>query len=650
MAKGVEPPDIVKQRTDRALARLDRLLSGYQECWEFNRGNHYVYRNDDNQLVQLATTASVRGRGKPPHRVRNSRNLLESFIRQEVSYATQRVPSYEVVPSNTDQNVISAAKTAEKVALYGYDKWGIEEATVDVVTSAIVADEGFARAYWNPSVGPAVGEDPENPGTVLHQGEVEVCTYTSSEVAWEPGVRFHKSPYYVIRQARPRAEIEAEPWYLGGKLVSDATDRRIIGSGKPTDNTDLVLVIEYLERPTAKTPEGRRFYMANSRLISKQMRYPCYGPKGEVLDEPCLQKLSVITDPDSDRDHGLVKFALDAMRSYNDANNKVLEWKNLALNPQVVGPPGTSAQMKLTDVPGAIFEAPRPDMIKWREVPAIPRELFDIQDRARQDMAFMFSQNDIPSQVESGRGIQALLERDRQARSLFIKRLAGFHSRLMRQCLSLVARHYSEPRLVQIKGHNGWDTIKNFRGADLQSQVDVRVYPSSIEPRTRQGITEQVLGYADRGWISPQQAMAAIEGGTSERLIESFELDVARAHRVVERIFADPESMLGEVVPEGEHPSWMPRRFDRLEVHKSVVEDAMKTERFDMADDNVKTMLNLYYEGVQFLEAEQAQLQAQMQSMMAEQQGEMNAAKPQAGKPMPDMPSPDVDGPEPLAA
>ena len=59
--RGIAPPKDVKERTDRSLSRLDRLLSTYQECWEFARGNQYVYRNDDNQLIQLATTASVSG-------------------------------------------------------------------------------------------------------------------------------------------------------------------------------------------------------------------------------------------------------------------------------------------------------------------------------------------------------------------------------------------------------------------------------------------------------------------------------------------------------------------------------------------------------------------------------------------------------------
>lgn len=638
---------LVQKRVDNATKHMDRLAPLQQECWEFFRGNHYVYRNDDNKLIQLATTTSVRGKGKPAHRVRTTRNLFVPLVRQEVSYATQRIPSYEVVPSNTDPQTISAAKLSEKVALYLYDRVRVKQATEKVVTSALVADEGFAWPYWDSTAGPVVGEDPES-GEVLHEGEVKIRTFTSGEVGWEPGVRFEDSRYWVIRQARSLTDLRSEPGVIKPeKLIADGTDRRIIGSGKPTDNTDLVIVTEYLERPNARNRRGARVTIANNREIKKPEAYPCLDEHGQVLDEPVLHKLTVIVDPDSDRDHGLVKFGLDAMRTFNDVTSKALEWKNLALNPQVVGPIGTAQQMKLTDVPGAIFEAARPDLIKWREVPAIPGELFELMDRAKSDLAFIFSQNDIPTQVEAGRAIQALLERDQNSRAAFTSNLAEFHGRLMRHMLYLVARHYTEERLLRIKGQFGWETIEGFRGADLKSQVDVRVFPSSLEPRTKASITQQVLGYADRGWISPQQAMAAINGGTAEKLIESYELDVARANRVLQRIVKDPDAVLqsGEPVDPAAPieqliaaQPWMPRPFDNIDIHLSVCADFMKTETYDMAEENVRTMLDLYYQGLEFLKAQKDAQAAMQQTMMAEQQGEMNAAKPQGATPMPDMP------------
>jgi hypothetical protein len=49
------------------------------------------------------------------------------FVRQELSHVTQRVPGYQVVPTNTDPETVAAAKASEKVALFGYEKWSIKK-------------------------------------------------------------------------------------------------------------------------------------------------------------------------------------------------------------------------------------------------------------------------------------------------------------------------------------------------------------------------------------------------------------------------------------------------------------------------------------------------------------------------------------------
>jgi hypothetical protein len=171
------------------------------------------------------------------------------FVRQELSYVTQRVPGYQVVPTNTDPETVAAAKASEKVALFGYEKWGIKNASQQLVTSAIVADEAFAWPYWDEETGPVLGEDDEG---VLREGEVCIRTYTSNQVGWEPGVRFEDSRWWVIQQARPVDEVLEMTGCLVSELAADATDRTVIGSGMPTSNTKLVLVTEYLERPSKK--------------------------------------------------------------------------------------------------------------------------------------------------------------------------------------------------------------------------------------------------------------------------------------------------------------------------------------------------------------------------------------------------------------
>jgi hypothetical protein len=56
----------------------------------------------------------------------------------------------------------------------------------------------------------------------------------------------------------------------------------------------------------------------------------------------------------------------------------------------------------------------------------------------------------------------------------------------------------------------------------------VRVYASSIEPLTKQGVQDRIMFLVQNfpGQISLEEAMAAIKGGTAESLVESFLQDV----------------------------------------------------------------------------------------------------------------------------
>jgi hypothetical protein len=625
-----EIPADVEDRVKRGMAQLQREGPKRNECWQFWRGNQYCYLNSDGVLQQLPTTTNVRGGGKPRHRVRQGRNLLIDIVRHEVSAATQRVPSYEVSPSTTEAEDYSAAKLAEKVALYGYDAWHIRAAIEKVVTFAVVMDEGFAWPYFDPTVGTPID------GKVA-TGEIRVRTFGPNEVFWEPGVRFEDSRWHCIIQARAIDEVKRIPGFLGGKLTADAnTSPFSFGNPVAQPEANKVMVTEYLERPSPQNRQGRRLIMANGRLIAPPEAYPCTDAKGEYLDEPVLHKLTYIVDPASDRDMGLVRHLLDAQRTINDCTNKLLEAKNLALLPQLLAAPNSLPPgQRITDEPGVVFYAipVNGQWPKWRDPP--PAHLFqllqEIKEEAKRDMAAISAQNEIPTQVESGRAIQALIERDSGARAAFIAQLAEFHSRLMRHCLYLVQKHYTEPRLLKFRARTGPDSLRDFLGANLRGQCDVRVLPGSIEPRTRESIERRVMSFAQLGWITPEAAMSAINGGLAEKLIESYELDVRRANEVLRKIRAF--GSFGSEVP-------MPRKgVDNLRVHRQIVGDWMKTEEFDTAAPQVKQAAELYMEGIAQLEAEEAAQQAEAQRQEASAYGMHHASKPQLGAQNPSFPN-----------
>jgi hypothetical protein len=118
-------------------------------CFKFWRGDQWCWVDEKNVLRFQDTVTHVNGGGKPPHRVRTTRNFIKGLVEDKVSNATNRTPGYDISPGNVDQAAQSAASLSQKVAFYGYDKWSVRKARVKAVTNALVADGGFAMPYFD---------------------------------------------------------------------------------------------------------------------------------------------------------------------------------------------------------------------------------------------------------------------------------------------------------------------------------------------------------------------------------------------------------------------------------------------------------------------------------------------------------------------
>lgn len=641
-------PPVIETRMRRGRTRMQKDAPKRRLYYKFWRGDTYWYLNSRGSLVAQDTISWNAGGKAPDHRIRNSYPFIASIVQAKVSAATQRVPSYEVLPSTTEPEDAQAADLAAKVLLYGYDEWRLRRATVKVVEHALVGGEGFAYPYFDNSIGPFVQDQNEDGTPAEHdngkpkyvgQGDVRVLILSANEVYWEPGSDFEDSRWFVIEQAVPIDVIKETPGYLGGdELTADASDMESPVDNKPTD---LVLRKEYLERPSAKHPQGRRLVMANGRLIQPPENYPCVDAKGRVLDEPVLLRLSYIAETD-ERDRGLVELLVDLQRTIQDTWNKILEYKNRTLNPQMVAPRGSNMARR-DDTPGASWYYTPVGGMKpeWERAPGIPQELFQILDKAVDHIRAIASDIDVQAEPDlAARTAQAAIEESRQRWQHFLGDEAEFHSRLGRRCLYLVQRHYSEPRLIKIQGLFGPDLTQGFLGADLLGQADVRVAPDSLEVRSRKAVVEEASLFFDKGWIDGHQAMAAISGGVGEKLGESWKFDVGRANFIIQTIKRGEEALFAlRDNPDGS-PGWMPRQFDNVDIQRDVFETWMKTTDWDRLPDPMREAATLVYNGLIQIQQQRQAEAAMAQQQMAEGQGLQNAAQPQPPKPMPSQPSP----------
>jgi hypothetical protein len=206
------------------------------------------------------------------------------------------------------------------------------------------------------------------------------------------------------------------------------------------------------------------------------------------------------------------------------------------------------------------------------------------------------------------------------------------------------------------------DLIPDFVGQKLGPIGTVRVSESSVTPRTREEMEARVMGYAERGWIRGDQAMAVIETGQMSYLLDSLERDVDRAHRAIAKLMAlggwepDEGSMRsmemmvlmgrsdGESIPmelEGMVPGLpMAEDYDNHVVQIDVLENWMKTREFEMQPALVQQAAKNLRAQHERLQDEEFVKETMRQQNRAAMLGMGNASRDQGGSAAPSPSSP----------
>ncbi len=630
-------PSELRRRVERGRNEMMRDAPLRRLCHKFERGETYWNLSEGNSLVQQNLITLPNGKGKAPHRIRNKYNFIRPLVDGKVSAATSKIPGYDVSPTTSDPADIGAANVSRKVAIYGYDKWGLREVAKRSVKNAVVSGDAFAWPYFDPNVGPYVQTEKGYVG----QGEVKVIVLNGNEVYWEPGVQFEYSQWFCVERAVSIDEVKQWPGY--DARVTIQPDANTSESPKNRgENDNQVVVTSYFERPCPKYPRGRYFQMANNRVIVPEADYPLEDSNGQILDEPCLHRLKYTTDPLSDHDLGLVWQLIDFQRTIQDCYNKLLEWKNRTLNPQMLAPENSMSERR-NDIPGYVYYYKPIGNLKpeWETPNAnFVGPLQAILEQAKQDMLYVAADQDISSVLApnvASSSIQASVDQNQSRWASFLTELAEWHSRVMRHCLLLTARYYTEKRLIQIRGERGVDNINDFLGAQILDQVNVTVAPGSLESKSYQVILQEVFGYYDRQMISPRDAMRAIEARNTDLLTYSQDLDLQLANTVISRILdGTAMDMPDREVPDPSTgmpihvPGWMPGPQDDADVWDKIFADWMKTDQYEGLPPEQQEIANLIYGAVIRQRIAKSQLEAQMQMSAAQNLGMANAARPQS--------------------
>lgn len=618
-----------------------REVAGLQPIWQQAMA---FFGNDQYTFIHAVTGELDRmetreGGAKASWRNRLQSNRMTSNIVAEASILTARTPGYEVTAPNQDPARKNQARMGERALLAEHQRLDLGSVGMQTLLHAINTGAGFTFPFWDSTYGSWLG-DVE--GADLYEGDIRTWVLHNGEVFWEPGLPFEESSWVGIRKARAISSVEQEDGFLGGKLVPDA--KTGLWERPGNDRGELVFVHHYFHVPCKAYPKGAWIRYANDREIFERADYP------RASGGPVLHKVPWIPQPGKHRDLGAGEQLVDVQRMINRIVNQIIAWRNLILRPQMTAPKG-AIEEEPTEEDGVIYEynpmgGQKPE---FREVPEVPQSLYQDLERCYEQMDHILGMRDLPAGVEAAAAFEAVNDREQSARGLFIRGLASYWASLGHHMLELIHENFNEPRLLEIQGRRGVELIEDFTGNKIGRPGTVRVSEASIEPRTKQAMEARVMMYAERGWISGHQAMAAISGGTAEALIDDYELDVQRQYREIDALEAletwtpDEEFVRAQElwVANGNDPEQMPDELwslppvpfaseqDNHVVHMDVLKQWMKTREFELLPQLAQDAARNHLQQHDQMMKQTAMDSALEQQNMAAQLGMGNAAKPQ---------------------
>jgi hypothetical protein len=645
--------DEERQLTARAEAAMLTYQGTWQECLAFFDNNQYVELNKSRGVLDDTLQREITA-GSTGYQPRVTRNKYTDGLLSEVAWCTSRFPGFEVTPRNGDPGPSHQARMGEKVLLDLWERLNMKGVLIGRLTIAGNCGAGYLWPYWKSDEGRYVGNHPDS-GKALYEGEIGFIKLQPDEVLWEPGLTFAEAKTHILRKAYPVESVKKRPGYIGpDELKPNASTARYEMARGP-EQQEMVFVYDWLEQPCERYPKGRWLtYLQSGELIHSPRDYP----RQSKNRASCIHELSW-----TDRDHrhrpmGVGERALDIQRSFNRTNNQIIAWANLVLVPQLMAPYGSVIGEPTADPGDRIEYRPIAGMKpEWRAVPDIPQSLFQKLEDCRRDFDDLFGARDLPD-TESAQHAATIIEREQSRRGVVIANLARFYSDVGEHMLELVQENYTEQRLIRVQGRFGVDLVADFKGdRDLGgTELSVYVDPTQLTPRSRAAQEAKVMTFVTNGWIPIHQAMAALNAGTAERLIDDFELDIARQHREIKQIIAiagENADGIPDVTEVVQNTGMEPEQamellhaaileigptvedFDNHEIHIDVISQWMKTVDFEEQPDVVKGVARAHRDQHSQMMAAVQMQQQQAQAGLAEQQGQENAAKPPGEKPEP---------------
>jgi hypothetical protein len=671
-----------RERNARLLAwanaeysKCKRARQTVERQWYINLAFYFGKQN-----IQLITTAAsstgyqLTVPKAPAWRVRLVINKIRPIIRTELAKLTAQKPSFTVVPATTEDEDIVAARVAENIVSAAYRDKSVHKVIRQIAWWGSICGTAFAKTYWDPTVQTPDGQ----------VGDIIVERI---------------DPFHLFVPDLREEEIENQPYVIHA-TTKDATWLKNAYGADLNPNTtaaDDLLEDSFLNMVGAQQTEKKNQVLCLEFWIKKGT-HPDF-PEGGLLticgDQIVVNtgKLEVTMGPDGmpmakggyPYKHGEFPFAkfehvptgkfygdsvvtdlVPLQREYNRTRSQIVEAKNLMAKPKLMAPRGSINPRQITSEPGqVILYTPGMDKPDVVPMPPLPSYVLQELDRLQQDMDDISGQHEIsrgqnPSQVTAATALSFLQEQDESKLAYSISSIEEMVEKVGRLYLKYVTQFWDVPRMVRVTGTDGAFEAQQWKGSDLQGNVDIRVEAGSALPKSKAAKQAFLMDVFKMGAIEAPMFLELLDLGGIEKAYEDFLIDKRQSQRENFKMTATAEApefvmMIKGAQASGAEPDPMQMQqfvlpantWDNHALHIMIHNAYRKTQKFEMLPNEAKVLFEQHVTMHQI-----AQQQGVMAQLPDGSQGPViGGEQPQPGQPpaapggAPEQPAP--QGPPP---
>lgn len=578
---------------DSKLKQAENLRIAFERQWftnmAFYKGNQWAV------WVKNMSANSGQSMINPPaaqHRKRLVYNKIKPIVRNEFTKLIKEEQQGFVTPNTSDAGDIASAKTAESLVDFVFYTSKYNAARRTATWWATLTGVGYTKTWYNEGK-----KVPKNkvPGGVVFEAPSPFHIFVPhldildiQEQPWVSQAACY-DPSFVYAQWGVKIEADTDTSSLG-------FEQRFLSSINinKTNRFKQVQVKEVWIKACGDYREGALVIYAGSTVLYS-------GPFPYDHGEYPFQKIDHIPTG-AYYAQSTIDDLISPQKEYNLTRSQIAEARDLTSKPALVVTRGAQDIKKIRSVPGAIIEVqPGADRPTRLVNPDMPNYVAQDLDRTVRDIDEISGQFEVtkgrtPPGVEAASAIAYLQEENDTKLYHTIASIEAAVACSGQQTLQLVQQFWETERIITSVSKTNLQGAIKFKAADLKNNTDYRVVADSMAPRSRAAKQASILEMIKLQMVDPRLGLKHLNMSETASMYDEMQVNENQAMRENLRM-ADGEEVI-------------PNAWDDHPIHVTEHTNYMKTQEFELLDDQKKSIFINHYEAHQKVFIEEIKMES----------------------------------------